>query len=371
MNTPMNNDPMSDAAPLSEPGLETNRLTLREGGWVLAVAAFFVVVLLGWTVYRVVINPGERWRGDGENVASYGFDLSTLRGVGLDDIRPTPLPKNALPAMVDPAVCAGSEIDAAHEEQRGSYLITSDRVIGVVHNGAARAYPLQLLNFHEIINDTLGGEAIAVTYSPLCDSAAVYRRTVNGESLELRLSGLVVDSNTLMYDRRPEAEGESLWRQMIGDAVAGPAAENELVLEALPLSMTTWANWLKRHPDTTVVERPGRFIGQYKTNDYWRYFESDKILFPISPTLDADDSRPPKSRVMIIDVGDERRVLHLNEVIDAAGDANAWETTIGGVTVRLEAIDETGAVVRFDGEATHPDASVRTALWFAWFAQQS
>jgi hypothetical protein len=99
--------------------------------------------------------------------------------------------KDALQALVDPPTVAGSDIKRINADQRGKFLVSSDRVIGVSLNGAHRAYPLQVMNCHEIVNDTLGGVPIAVTYNPLCDSVVVFERELDGETLVFGVSGLL------------------------------------------------------------------------------------------------------------------------------------------------------------------------------------
>ena len=185
-------------------------LTLRSGGWVLIVAGIFTLGLFIWAVAGVG-HPLLGKRGD---LASYGFDLTTCL-VPQDQIVTGALKKDALRALTDPSVVSGSEIADINAKMYGKYLVSSDRVIGVEINGESRAYPLLVLNCHEIVNDTLGDVAIAVTYNPLCDSVVVFERNVTGETLEFGVSGLLYNSNLMMFDRRPDAQGESLWSQLL------------------------------------------------------------------------------------------------------------------------------------------------------------
>lgn len=119
------------------------------------------------------------------------FDLEKAN-VPVDEIHSGGPPKDGIPALTNPEFIAGNQ---------ASYLGPSDRVIGVVAGSEARAYPLRILNYHEIVNDRIGQLSIAVTYCPLCDSAAVFdRRTPLGER-EFGVSGLLYNSNVLLYDR--------------------------------------------------------------------------------------------------------------------------------------------------------------------------
>ena len=124
--------------------------------------------------------------------------------------------------------------------------------VTVTLNGESRAYPLLVMQCHEIANDTLGGVPIAVTYNPLCDSVVVFDRRVGDEVLEFGVSGLLYSSNMLMFDRRPDALGESLWCQLLGRAISGPLVDTPLAV--LDAAVTDWAGWLADHPGT--LENP-------------------------------------------------------------------------------------------------------------------
>ncbi len=141
--------------------------------------------------------------GDGRHVASYGFTLEPCL-VPRALLVASGMPKDGLAALVDPPVWTGLQADAARVGH-GRFLVPSDRVVGVRLGGAARAYPLRMLVWHEVVNDTLGGVPIAVTYDPLCDSAVAFRREVRGETLAFGVSGLLFDSNLVLYDRRAAA----------------------------------------------------------------------------------------------------------------------------------------------------------------------
>ncbi len=167
------------------------------------------------------------------------FDLSRLV-VPARELLPGGPPKDGIPALTNPKFMAANE---------ATYLRPKDRIIGFVTAEESRAYPLKILNHHEIVNDQIGVLPVAVTYCPLCDSCAVFdRRTELGER-EFGVSGLLYNSNVLMYDRggRPE----SLWSQVLTRGISGPAAEKSL--RALPLELTTWQDWLSRYPETKVL----------------------------------------------------------------------------------------------------------------------
>jgi hypothetical protein len=152
----------------------------------------------------------------------------------------TLLPRDAIAALVAPEVVAGA--------QQANRLPPDDQVLGVVLGGEARAYPIMALHRHAIINDQVGGVPIVVTFCGLCNTGAVYRRTVNGQVFTFGVSGKVAMNASVMYDHQTG----SLWGQVMGRAIEGPLIGT--TLEFLTATQTTWQEWLKTHPATTVLD---------------------------------------------------------------------------------------------------------------------
>jgi len=207
------------------------------------------------------------------------FDLKGVT-VPVGEIHSGGPPKDGIPALTNPKLIAGT--DAA-------YLRPEDRVIGVVVESEARAYPLRILNYHEIVNDRVGKLPIAVTYCPLCDSAAVFdRRTPLGER-EFGVSGLLYNSNVLMYDRG--GQPESLWSQVKTVGISGPAADKSLAV--LPVELTTWKDWLARYPRTKVLSDETGHRRDYRRSPYAGYFTRPELMFPAKPTSDRLPTKSP------------------------------------------------------------------------------
>lgn len=305
------------------------RLDFRSGGWVLLLA---VLAGLGTAAYLAL--PGllseqdDQRLGDGRNPESYGFDLGNLT-VPSELLVGSGLSRDGLLALEEPATWPPSRVDAWNEENRGKYLVDEDPVIGVVSGGEARAYPLRVLNWHEIANDTLGGRPIAVTYNPLSASAVVFDRRIAEEVVTFGHSGLLYNSNLVLYDRQPEPQESTLWSQLLAEGIAGPRAGESL--QVLPASVCRWGTWLEAYPDTTVLAPEPRWMKKYKRHPYSSYFGSDALRFPAEP-LPADD-RPLKSRVLALHHGGETRIVELER--RAQSGRQTFETTVGGVVVRL------------------------------------
>jgi len=177
-----------------------------------------------------------------------------------------PLPPDAIPAIVDPVFAADwSGLEAPADAER-PLLPEGSAVVGVERGGRARAYPLRVLNWHEVVNDTLGGPLL-VTYCPLCGSSITAERRVDGAETVFGVSGRLWREDLVMYDRRTE----SLWGQLLAAAISGPRTGERLTL--VPSELTTWGEWQRRHPDTEVLLPPphsNTVAGRERT---FRYFD--------------------------------------------------------------------------------------------------
>lgn len=293
--------------------------------------------IVGWAFIGVL--AGSPPMGDGGDPATYGFDLD---GVDLDGrvLVASGNPRDFLQPLDMPRVAPGRDIPEINRAERGKYLVSADRVIGVEIEGQARAYPLRLMNAHEVCNDELAGVPIAVTYSPLCDSVVVFDRRIalpggKVRTVRLGVSGLLLDSNLLMYDRDERGPDDglqasdsgagqrSLWSQLLARAVTGPDAASAegapLRLRALPgVQLVPWSVWLERRPETSVALRDAASALRIKRIDYGRYWANGEPLFPIGCGPDpADLARRGlnlMSRAVRIERGESSAVLVFDEI---------------------------------------------------------
>ncbi len=262
----------------------------------------------------------------------------------------------------------GDDVERINADQHGKFLVATERVIGVTINGQSRAYPLIIMQCHEIANDTLGGVPIAVTYNPLGDAVVVFDRRADGEILEFGVSGLLYNSNLLMYDRRPDAAGESLWCQLLGRAVAGPRAETSLTV--LNATVTEWGRWFADHPGTTVLRADPAMAKRYQETSYDSYFRSARLMFPVSPATPADGPGP-KDRLIVVDAGGQRGVYLIDQVSRMAGAAGSmaaagtWQTRLGDTTLLFSARPGSRTVTVTTVPPGRPITTIH-ALWFAW-----
>ncbi len=178
----------------------------------------------------------------------------------------TPLPEGAIPEIINPRFVAG--YNATYPEDK-------DLVVGMVYNGVIKAYPVKILNYHEVINDNFSGKPVAVTYCVLCRAPIAYESKISGKTATFRVTGILYNSNNVLVD----SITRSYWSQLIGEAIMGDIAGRNLT--RIPVEMTTWALWKARYPDTLVMSSDTGFDRDYGTDPYLGYEESEKIWYKI------------------------------------------------------------------------------------------
>jgi hypothetical protein len=199
-------------------------------------------------------------------------------------------PKDGIPAIDSPQFVTVAEAN--------SWLKDVEPVILVQVGADARAYPLQILMWHEIVNDTVGGVPLAVTFCPLCNTAIAFERTLDGRVLDFGTTGRLRFSNLIMYDRQTE----SWWQQAEGDAIAGELAGRRLAF--YPATIVSWAEFRKAHPDGKVLSRETGYTRDYGSNPYVGYDDVNQppFLYQGPPT---PGKLPPMARVLTVDLNGE------------------------------------------------------------------
>jgi len=159
------------------------------------------------------------------------------------------------------------------------YLLDTDLVFGIEINGDARAYPLRIMGWHEMVNDVIGGVPVALAYCTLCGSGILYDTKLEGadEPLIFGSSGLLYRSNKLMFDRKTN----SLWNQFSGEPVVGSLVGSDIKLKVRPITIISWDEWRQQYPDTTVLSLQTGHIRNYDSGFvYHDYFASPGLMFP-------------------------------------------------------------------------------------------
>lgn len=279
-------------------------------------------------------------------VAFNGFDVANA-SVPITAIQRGGPPRDGIPAIDSPKF-----INAAQAP-----LSATDRVLGVTIDGTSRAYPIRILNWHEVVNDRFGSRAVAITYCPLCGTGVAFDAQVGGETLLFGVSGLLYNSDVLLFDRA----SASLWSQLKRTAISG--ARKGQRLQTIDLSHTSWADWRKRHPATTVLSEDTGFARDYGRDPYAGY---DKVLQLMFDVEHRDDRLPLKEWVLGLQVGPVFKAYPFSALERRVNAQGVLRDTVAGQKLRIRYDAQHNTAQVFDAH-DRPWPSTM-ALWFAWFA---
>lgn len=326
-------------------GAHVNLLLMKLGRGSLLRWVIYPSLII-FVVYRFIIAP-ELLTASANN----GFDLRNSE-IPAQKINSGGPPRDGIPAINSPRfVATGEAASFMHEE---------DRVIGLEIDGQARAYPVKILNYHEIVNDNLNGQGILISYCPLCGTAMAFLSNVNGRDLSFGVSGLLYNSDVLMYDQQTE----SLWSQILGRAISGPARGTKL--RSVPVIHTNWRGWLQDHPQGSVLSTKTGYRRDYSNNPYAGYGDNERVWFPVS---NRDKRYSNKEWVIGLEVEGKTRAWPFSEL------ENTWQHD-----PQIEFVDDelNGQPVRIYYQPHNRSARITnqagaalngvSAYWFAWIA---
>ena len=258
-------------------------------------------------------------------------------------------PKDGIPSLDRPKFVKAAQ---AH------FLQDADMVLALKRNGIAKAYPLRILNWHEIVNDRFGDEAIVITYCPLCGSGTASEAKVAGKPLEFGVSGLLYNSDVLMYDRQTQ----SLWSQVLSQAVTGPM--RGALLPAVAVTHTTWADWRSRHPDTLVLDTNTGFNRNYQANPYDGYERDSSIMFPVRF---SSEGHHPKEQVLGLVLDGKAKAYPFVELAKELGNGSGEiKDVLAGKTIHVRYNHQHRSAEVFDTKGNALPGI--TLFWFAWYA---
>ena len=316
-------------------------------------------------------------------------DDSTAPGQGVivdDEIYSGGVPRDGIPALNDPVFI---------EANQATYLSSADLVLGVVIEGEARAYPINIMDYHEIVNDHFQSRPVCVTYCPLTGSGVAFASVLDGREVSYGVSGLLFRNNLIPYDRT----SSSLYSQMYVRGIRGDYRDFDWLL--YPSLRCTWGFWKNHYPDTKVMSSNTGYSRDYTSSPYGNYPASYSTLFPVRF---PDNSYHPKHLTLGVQFDGQAMAFPSTEVfsekvvnIELAGmplvivyDSNgqymgAYSRLVSGDTLSFSLIrnnssrttmtdDQTGSTWSATGLAT--DGSLAgekleqfpfyTAYWFAW-----
>jgi len=277
-------------------------------------------------------------------VLQFGFDY-TQHSIPISEIHAGGPGKDGIPALYDPEFISGDEV---------KYLKSSDRILGLIVNGEAKAYPIRILNWHELVNDSVGGKDVLVSYCPLCGTGMAFDATIDKRRILFGVSGKLYNSDVLMYDK----ETESLWSQIKMEAVTGLMTGKRLIL--LPLVHTTWGAWQFKHPNTKVLSKKTGHSRNYSDSPYSAYENNNQIMFPVKH---KDNRLSRKEWVLGVIINGESKAYSFERL---RKEQIIVEDKVGGqnITVVYDA-DHQSAVVIDEQKNIIPSIQ---AYWFAWVA---
>ncbi len=273
-----------------------------------------------------------------------GFDF-TKHTIPTDEIQSGGPPKDGIPALLNPKFVPAKTADFVKKE---------DRVLGLFINGEAKAYPIKIMNWHEIVNDSVGGKPVMVSYCPLCGTGMAFDPMISGKKHIFGVSGLLYKSDVLMYDH----ETESLWSQIKQEAVTGAMTGTRLKM--LTLSHTTWEGWKKKHPETKVLSTETGYQRNYYRDPYADYAISDQLMFPVGK---LDDRYSPKSWVLGVQYKGKTKAYAFSELKNAP---RRFTDRLGSEEIKIVYEAEYRTTQVFDSSGKEIPSVV--SYWFAWSA---
>lgn len=252
-----------------------------------------------------------------------------------------------IPPLDEPDYVAAIDMESA-------YLEHDELVIGILINGDARAFPLRLMDHHEIVNDTIGGVPVVLSTSPVNGTSTLYATNVWDRTYTFGTSGYLYQGDKLLFDRATR----SLWHALTGEPVVGRLALSGIKLTRLPITVTDWSNWKETHPHTTVLSIDTGYVRDYRNHldedaPYGAYQASPKLMFPV---YEIDERTAPKTPVFGLQAG---------------GAARAWrvyDLWIEGIV--NDAVGETPVVLITDPASGAVRAYERASEAFTNFARR-
>lgn len=307
------------------------------------------LTILGTQALADTQNPTKIQKND--------FDLSGSL-IPVSEIHQGGPPRDGIPAIESPKYLPISEVD---------YLQENDLVLGIEMNGVARAYPIRILIWHEIVNTEFGRDPVVVTFCPLCGTGIAFLSQAIAPSekdkgvqvIDFGVSGLLHNNDMLMYDRQTD----SLWSQIPGKAISGPMAGARL--KRLSVSHIPWAQWKRQYPNGEVLSTKTGAIRDYNDDPYKGYDRTEKLFFPVSR---SDKRYTNKDLVLGLEQEGITKVWPFSELEKTAtkSGSNLITDTFNGqpIAINFDPLSKTAIIQDMAGK---PLPAVR-AFWFAWYS---
>ncbi|PIR97503.1 MAG: hypothetical protein COT91_01270 [Candidatus Doudnabacteria bacterium CG10_big_fil_rev_8_21_14_0_10_41_10] len=328
---------------------------------VYVVIIIVVALVAGFVLKRAIFAESFDWPTSGQkslekvSVADGETEEIMITGgyrhsVLLEEIVGGGPEKDGIPSIDDPKF-----VDVREAED---YLDDTEPGISLTIGDTTRFYPFQILVWHEIVNDTIDGKRVMVTFCPLCLTGVVFDPIVSGERVEFGTSGKLWNSNLVMYDRKTD----SLWSQVLGEAIAGEKTGTKLGI--IPWDQMKFGIWKQKYPNGEVLSRDTGATKFYGIDPYGDYYTNDKLLY--SRVNNRDDRLIEKDNILGIVINGKPKAY----LVDAVRAAGGVEDDFSGEKIFLEYDKELDAIRIFrnnkDGEKERINPI--PSFWFSWVA---
>ncbi len=298
----------------------------------------FPVVSLVTFLFLTSCSSADEVSKNGFNLANSEITIEKIHGGG-----PA---RDGIPSIDNPRFLTIGQAEAE--------LSDSDPILGVEIAGVNRAYPVAIMNWHEIVNDEINGNSFVVTYCPLCGSGVVFSAGSGTEKKNFGVSGLLYNSDVLLYDRKTE----SLWSQLLGRAISGDLKGESLQL--LPVTHTSWKVWKREHPNTEVLSRRTGYFRDYDRDPYGGYVNSEGIYFPVE---NINPLYHPKERVLGVEIDGRFKGYPYSEL---SKEDSPVVDKFNGVGLKIHFDEESSSA--WVTNLTGKKLPAVSSFWFAWMA---
>lgn len=314
----------------------------------LTTVIILVVIIILSISINFQKNTPENKNNDFEQTLENGIKV-TKQGVKYlvnpEKIRSGGPPKDGIPSIDDPKFVSLEEAD--------EWIQDNELVLALIYKEEKRVYPLQILVWHEIVNDKIEDYPILITYCPLCGSGIAYERRINGEEVEFGTSGKLYNSNLVMYDRKTD----TYWTQIDGIAIVGELTGMEL--KEISIDTVVWRDWKKEHPDSKVLSKETGHIRAYGVDPYGSYYEDSNLFFPVE---NEDNRIHPKTVIFGIEVNEKFKAYKEEDLKKE----KVIEDNFNDVNIKLE-LDNAG-IVKITNLDSGEEIVKERDFWFAWYA---
>jgi hypothetical protein len=313
------------------------------------IFAFLILLTIFLTGCLTVVDGSKTQEEVVENVES-SKEIKTLEDGTKYLVHPSKIrgggpPKDGIPSIDNPEFVSMEEAD--------EWIEDNELVLAIEYKGEKRVYPFQIMVWHEIVNDKISGDPIAITYCPLCGSGIAYHRTFYGEEVEFGTSGKLYNSNLVMYDRKTD----TYWTQIGGEAIVGELAGQEL--KAVPIDTVVWRSYKEFNPEALVLSQDTGFDRQYGKDPYGNYYEDTFLMFPVE---NQDERVHPKTVIFGVEINNEFKAYKEEDLIEKED----IEDEVGGEKIKLTRnLDGTVDVINLN---TGEELPKERDFWFAWYA---